>query len=388
VSISAKVWNNRDEEFVTDCEDDKAELLSRQIKVSSITGSVSRPFKIEDELEMGFGKPAVAAIIKADATAVIQDFKVISNKIIAKGELLLHTLYSPDLSDVKLETMDHTVPISQIIDLEGVDEESICTVSFEVVNVKVEVTTDGEGENRILAIDVSLKAQASARRTQDFTAVADAYSPIFEMSLQMKQVALERVTDVIRATETVRLSVEASDDGLSEVTDCTVKADSASARADGKNLVISGEMTVSAIGVDMQGGQIWVEKAVPYTVTQQLSGAVENLRCEPEIKVVSSAFSLGAGAIDVRADCVVTALVFTVSNENLVADMSLDETSKRECHQKTLTLYFADKGEGLWDIAKRYNTSIDAIRRENNLEADTLSERSMLLIPKKHCARG
>lgn len=388
ISISVKVCRHREEEFVTDCEDDRVEMLSRQMKVSSLIGTVERPFNIEEELEVGYGKPPVAAIIRSDAAAVVQDYKVISNKIIAKGELLLHTLYSPDISDSGLEVMDHTVPISQIIDLEGVDEDSVCTVSFTVQNIKADVSADSDGENRMLTVDATMNALASAHRTQDFTAVADAYSPVYEMNIQMKPVALERVSDVIRTNEAVRLLVEAPEDGMSAVTDCMVRAESASARMDGKNLVISGEMAVSLMGTDMQGGPAGIEKAMPYTITEQLSSPCENMRCEPEINVVSCAYSLSPNGIDVRADCALSVVVFAVSNENLVSEMNLDETKPRQCRQKTLTLYFADKGERLWDIAKRYNTSMDAIRRENTLETDSMPERSMLLIPKKHCAKG
>lgn len=388
VSIHARVTGRRDEDFVTDCEDNRVELLSRPMKVSNLIGTAERPFKVEEELEVPYDKPPVAAIIRTDANAAAKDFKVIANKIIAKGELTLHTLYSPDLSDSKLEAMDHTLPISQIIDLDGVDEDSICNVSFSVVNSKVEAQADGDGENRILAADVTLNAEASARNMKDFTAVADAYSPVYEMDVQTKPVALERVSDVIRSNETVRLNVDTPVDGMASLTDCKVKADGANAKADGKTLVVSGEMNVSAMGNDMQGGPVCIEKTVPFTLNAQLSAPVENMRCEPEVNVVSTTYSLAPGSIDLRADCALTAIVYTMSNENLVSDINLDESKPRPSHHKALTLYFADKGEGLWDIAKRYNTSMDAIRRENNLETDTLPERSMLLIPKKHGAGG
>ena len=387
VSIAAKVWSSHEEEFVTDCEDNRVELLSRPMKVTSLVGGTEKPFKMEDELEIGYGKPVIATIVKSDANAVMQDYKVISNKIIAKGELLLHTLYATDDENASLETADHTIPISQIIDLEGADEQCICTVAFTVNNVKVEAAQNGDGENRLLMVAVDLNAEASARRMQNFTAVADAYSPVCEMDVQMKPVTLECVTDNIRSAESIRLSVEAPGDGLSAVNDCVVRVDGVNARVQGKSMTITGEMVVSAMGTDLQKGPVSIDKAVPFTLSEQLTEGGENLRCDPEVHVVSSAFSLGSNGIDLRVDCIVTALVFSSASENLVADMSLDETRARECHQKTLTLYFADKGEGLWDIAKRYNTSMDAIRRENNLESDMLPERSMLLVPKKHCAK-
>jgi hypothetical protein len=112
------------------------------------------------------------------------------------------------------------------------------------------------------------------------------------------------------------------------------------------------------------------------------------MRSEPELTVITVAFSLTSGHIDLRVDCIVSAVIYGLNNENVASDMSLDESRPKDCKQKTLTLYFADKGEEIWDIAKSYNTSMDAIRRENNLEVDSLPERSMLLIPKKHCAKG
>ena len=46
-----------------------------------------------------------------------------------------------------------------------------------------------------------------------------------------------------------------------------------------------------------------------------------------------------------------------------------------------LRLYFAERGERVWDIAKRFGTSVEAIVLENNLESETLPGKIMLLIP-------
>lgn len=387
ISINAKIWCEKDEEFISDCDDDKVEMQRRQVKGSSLIGMCEKPFKIEEELEIGYGKPPIAVIIKSDATAVVQDLKVISNKIIVKGELLLHTLYLPDLSDNKMEVMDHSIALSQIIDLDGVDEDCICGVNLTILDLKVEPAADGDGENRMLNAKVTIGAQASARKVQDFTVISDAYSPEYEMDIQMKPIAIEYVSDAIKANETVRQTLE-TDEAIAAVTDCTAKAEVTNAKANGRSLVISGEMTISAMASDAQGGPICIEKSLPFSLTEEMHSECENMRCNPEVTVVATAFGLSGGHIDLRIDCVVNAVVYGQYNENVAGDMIIDETRPKECRQKTLTLYFADKGEGLWNIAKHYNTSMEAIRRENNLEADILPERSMLLIPKKHCAKG
>jgi LysM repeat protein len=148
-------------------------------------------------------------------------------------------------------------------------------------------------------------------------------------------------------------------------------------------------MNVSIMAVDSGGSPVGVDRMLPFTMHEELKNVSENMRCEPEVKVISAGYSMaGSDRIDIRIECAVEASVYSVHKENAIVDMSLDEANPKAAgNEKTLTLYYADSGERIWDIAKRYNTSMEAVKRENNLEADSLQDRSMLLIPKKRCAR-
>ena len=46
-----------------------------------------------------------------------------------------------------------------------------------------------------------------------------------------------------------------------------------------------------------------------------------------------------------------------------------------------LTLYFCNKGEEIWDIAKKYNTTKEAIQAENSIASDVTEKEEMILIP-------
>ena len=46
-----------------------------------------------------------------------------------------------------------------------------------------------------------------------------------------------------------------------------------------------------------------------------------------------------------------------------------------------MTLYYADPGEKVWDIAKRYGSTPSAVAQENAIEGDAVEDRRMLMIP-------
>ena len=46
-----------------------------------------------------------------------------------------------------------------------------------------------------------------------------------------------------------------------------------------------------------------------------------------------------------------------------------------------LTIYFSDENEKVWNIAKKYKTTVRAVMDENGLEDDTVTSRRFLLIP-------
>jgi hypothetical protein len=392
MSISAKILRVKEESFISDCDDDNVELQKKTMKACSLVGSAEKQMKVNDELEIPNSKPAVASIIRSSAITMMQDFKIISNKIITKGEVLIHTLYSSNTDDNSLEVIEHSIPISHIIDIDGVDEDCSCDVHFILGDVKVDTESDADGENRIITFELNCTASARAYREQEVNAISDAFCISHDMNLKHKQMNIEHINSIARYNQMLRLSVELGSSDtmnfeLASITDCTAIPSILNVKFDGKEIVIEGSMAVSIIASESGGSLVSIEKALPFVLKEGIINTSEVMRCEPELTVTSVAYSMmGIDKIDLRIECVLEAAIFGVSYENVIVEMIVDDSSEKECiPRKTLTLYFADKGENVWEIAKRYNTSMNAIKRENSLEDDELCERSMLLIPKARC---
>ena len=107
---------------------------------------------MSEVLEIGQGKPEAESVIRTDVTALVQDTKTVANKMILKGEVLLKILYVGNLEEGELETMEYSVPVSQIVDADGVDETSMCDAKMEVLGYEVQIRTDSSGEDSLRCV--------------------------------------------------------------------------------------------------------------------------------------------------------------------------------------------------------------------------------------------
>ena len=84
--------------------------------------------------------------------------------------------------------------------------------------------------------------------------------------------------------------------------------------------------------------------------------------------------------LEFKADMEFNILIFCGGRFTVIDNIEADEQSENTCFGSKLVLYYADRGESLWDIAKKYHTSVEIIKRDNTLDDSIVTENKMLLI--------
>ena len=86
--------------------------------------------------------------------------------------------------------------------------------------------------------------------------------------------------------------------------------------------------------------------------------------------------------MEIKLELCVSGCIYEASNQTVIDQIELDENRPKVSNNEfAMIVYYSDGQESVWDIARAYNTSVEAVMRENDLESDTVSERKMLLIP-------
>ncbi len=158
--------------------------------------SAEKPFTISEVLELGPGKLPAETLIRSEAVANVQDCKMMPGKVILKGEVLLCTLYANDTVAGTMDRVEHEIPFSQIVDVDGLDEEWFCDCRADVTVCDVHITQNPNGENVLLSVSIKLQAQVQCYRTGASEIITDAYLTSCPLKLDTRRVETQQLLGI------------------------------------------------------------------------------------------------------------------------------------------------------------------------------------------------
>jgi hypothetical protein len=142
----------------------------------------------------------------------------------------------------------------------------------------------------------------------------------------------------------------------------------------------TGRLKAHAVYIGGDGQAATIEKELTFAFRRAMKKAPAGALAEVEVELLSIQGSASGDVLEVRAEFAAAGDIFAVESRSIVGAVAQDD-GEAPPRRSPLTIYFAADGEPLWEIAKRYRTTVEAVRQENELTADTAAAGQMLLIP-------
>lgn len=377
ISIHVTVCNQVQQNIVCDAQGSGIQLNRSAVCVGGEHLWATKQFSVSEEVQVA-DLPPIGEVLTLEACAVPQECKLIANKAVTKGEAFLHILYCSDEEEPTIQKINASVPVSQIVDMPGVEEEYECMADYKVTSCEYTV---GEGGASIqVELDITVCCEAYLNKTTD--GVDDAFSTQFELDIQSKDFKTEKLISMIK--KQVQLEQDFDFPGISQVVETLYSINHVAGTVSQPGKIdFTADLELLALGFDNEGNPACIEKTTPvsFSIDQDIS-------CDdPVIKAaaqpIDAEFQLNDGQLHVTFRFQMVGKVICQQKWHCIIDIKPNE-EKPKVRENTgaLTLYYPDRGESIWDIAKRYNTSLSAIVEENGLESvQTLPENGMILIP-------
>lgn len=380
-AISGKltVTNNDCQEILCDASGCGVHTKKETIMCDANKGQAVKIFSINEELELSGSKPSIASIFDSRACAILTDSKIIDNKVIMRGDLLVHINYLTN--DNKIEIMDYHLPISQIIDFSGVDENSNCCICLDVIGTDINLMSNADGDSVGFDCKFDIKATVTASTPDEICIIKDVYSTKFETNAVTKDIKLTNFVDCISQNYIAKTTFDLTEQSISSIFDVLADVVGVNYKIDDNGIMIFGEVSANIICIDNDNTPNSFTKKFEYSHLLDKALDFSSFSLTPTVEVISASFSLvSEKKVEIRVELKVCGCLYENKTINAVTDI---EVLEKPCCKpnEALIVYFCHEGQTLWDIAKKYNTSIDAIAKLNNLDDVPLKSRQMILIP-------
>ena len=332
---------------------------------------------VTTEGELAFAK-APAAILDITGSAAVRELKLLSGKAVVKGELRVQCAWRAE-EDENLQSQAAVLPFQQVVDADGLTEDCKCLCVLEPVGFTLaqgEETTSGQ-----LTANVMLHLRAW--RSYQLQYAADAFSTQFETSLVPQALTTEELLCTLNDTAVVTGSGPLPDAGA-KLRACFVHYGPVQCKAKNDAIILTARAVATAFAENSLGELESYEKTLELAIllpVEPSAGAVLAAECWLSTENVQCTCT--GGTLDVTITARVEGAVLARTTQQAVGSIELGEPLTAADPAIALRIYYAQAGEEIFAVARRFHVSPAQMLAANQLDAavTALPQAQRLLVP-------
>lgn len=336
----------------------------------------------------------IESILKQDI-CVMENYKqVTAEKAIINGFIIANVLYSAVCGDdapesCPLRQVSEKVEFTQFIPLRHIDGDSGSCVYFDANDLKVKLVQDEE-DGETLRLEGDLVTYIEIYQNAEKEIITDAYHREKDFICDFKDEHGRSMVGSATGESSVReiISPENLSADIEKIIYTKADISEYNTFAEPGKIVTEGKIGVRIIcrlhgGEAGETGKIFsLREEVPFrlaTAMPQLTG--DEIICERLCIKDFWAEKLNGKQIEFNAAVVINAQVMRDVPFKIPVNPAFEEKTGREEKSK-MTVYITGEGDSLWNIAKKFKTTMAAIREINELAGEEVFSGEKLLILK------
>ena len=383
ISLKAKILNSLDVNFTDEgekCDFEGAECEKTSLLSYCPIFAEKRENEYNEDFNLDERGEGNIEIISSFGNVKILSAEVGENYVNIKGEYIIGAIVKENEDNVFV--IKKSIPFDERVDVEGVYEGMPTVVSGTVTTLNVSMKDDlSRGLNLNFTSDLAVKVG----KNKEKEIVSDGYYENYNSVAEYEMQNVKSVEGMEQRLESVSFFFDNEKLGNSEIRDILAL----NAQVQNYELVsgeLTGNIAFSGVACEINDDGESVYSPLKLTTPFTLKVAEGNLRCngterEYSLKVVDTDFTVGDGGVYFT-------VLLEVKEENYKASSvkklkSLEKSGEEYQKDKSVyTVYFPEKNETLFEVAKKFSSTRERLARDNSLTEDAINSHGSTL-PKR-----
>ena len=380
IDLDLKVMSNDEIEFVKEVQDIKdIQLLDKTLELNSMLGSGLTKVYAKDTLVID-SADNLSEIMKVNFNVINEETKISYNKVLVKSDASVKIVYLTE--DNRICTTSQLIPIMGFIDMPDVTDENLCDVSYELKNIIIKPNSI---EEHSIYIEAEIEINCNVSQTKQMNIIQDLYSPSIDLIYTQKQIQAISQRQIVKDIYPIREKQFITEIGNHKIYDVEIKPNIINKTLLQGRIMYEGQVELNFLFDSDNSARINTKNIVlPFNYNMDCEGANPASNIETNIQVNTQDFTvMPDGGIDIKID-----LEFVVNLSNnqpmqVIEEINVDE--KRKNDRSSLTIYFVKPGDTLWNIAKRFRSTVNDIAKINDIEDENKIDVGQQLFIPNYC---
>ena len=377
LEISAKIYSKETIEIIEGTNDiEDMQVLKNSKEINCLLGDGEVKVSAKDNIAIDSADD-LAEIMKTSIKIINKETKISYNKILAKADAEINVIYSTE--DNRINELNAQIPIMGFIDMENVDENNFCDTNYKIKNL---IIKPNNTEMHSIYVEIEMEISSFVYERKNINLIEDLYSISSEVEYKQKQIMAKisnsNLKDICQIKEQINLP-EMNNNKLYNVEVMPVINDT---KIQGNRVIYDGNVKLKFL-FEMNNSIGIKDIELPFRFETSSDDINKDRNIETNIEVKTENFIVTSnGNIEANIELEFNIEVIISDTINII-----DEINCKECNQEdiySMVIYFVKPGDTMWQIAKKFKTTIEEIKKLNDIEDENEIMPNMQLYIPKH----
>lgn len=330
--------------------------------------------------------PQADEILKYRAFIHKKEDSIEDGKINVTGSVLVPVLFSSKVDKSDIYKVEEDIMFTHTLDMPGITPEMRCGVDYSIDDIFAELKENEDGERRLIDVEIVVGLKARVSQRNEYPVVIDMYAPSVRLEPEKLDLNVDLLLGRNSSQEAIRetLQLPADYPEMEKVYDMVCRPVVTDCKALEDKVLVEGLIGCDIIYL-IRGEERLVHSfsdEVPFKTSISIPGCTIDMKPEVEIDIESMDFSmLTRNEVEVKIMIECLAKIHEKVSKQFI--VKVGEAEEVPIHKASITIYVVQPKDTLWNIAKRYYTTVEYIAKVNDItDPDSITPGMKLIIPK------
>ena len=346
--------------------------------------------QISEDLELDASLPSIDEIIAVETEPCVTEFRASDSSIAYKGEIVTEILYravgeeneSGEKDALTFASFSAKIPIAGEIPAENIGEHPVIRANVKIGSMEYRPQQNAFGENRTAELDFDYSVYLDIFCNSETEITTDMYSTEYESDCEEESLSYETALCAKSFNFSSDGSAPREDIDFDRIVMTTATAAIEKTEKQGNKLLFAGTANVSAVLTN--GAGIYLSRNFQIPLKGETEAPRSAFPCEIDARacVLAATARLDGDQIRTNLEVLVSYTVTEQHTEPRIRQISVyKDRPAGNKKSPSLTLCYPSFGETLWDIAKKYSTTVSELMATNGISAENMP--AVLVIPRR-----